>query len=151
MSVQNYCRTLKILYFADKLHLEKYGRFICGETYKAMTSGPCPTGTYSLIQEKAEEQAFNTWTNTDFKIERSYTIHPLRAPDLGELSKSDIECLDEAIKHNKHLTGYQLKAKSHDKAYYSVELNEDIPIFNIAQTLLNADALLKHLYTYPIG
>ena len=149
--VPNYYKTLKILYFADKLHLEKYGRFICGETYKAMESGPCPTGTYSIIQEKAEEQAFNTWSNIDFKIEHSYIIKPLREPDLGELSKSDIECLDEAIKNNKNLTGHQMKKKSHDEAYDSVGLNEEIPIFNIAKTLSDSDVLLKHLYTHPIG
>jgi hypothetical protein len=32
------------MYFADKAHLEQYGRFICGDSYVAMK--PVPIGTY---------------------------------------------------------------------------------------------------------
>ncbi|MEK7221817.1 MAG: Panacea domain-containing protein, partial [Nitrospirota bacterium] len=34
----------KIIYFADKDHLQKYGRLICGDSYVAMKHGPVPSG-----------------------------------------------------------------------------------------------------------
>ena len=40
----------KVLYFADKEHLEKYGRFICGDSYIAMRRGPVPSGVYDLLK-----------------------------------------------------------------------------------------------------
>lgn len=41
---------LKVLYFADKDHLAKYGRQICGESYVAMKDGPVPSCTYDLVK-----------------------------------------------------------------------------------------------------
>jgi uncharacterized phage-associated protein len=40
----------KVMYFADKEHLEKYGRFICGDSYVAMKHGPVPSGIYDLLK-----------------------------------------------------------------------------------------------------
>ena len=43
-------KILKILYFADKLHLSKYGRFISGDYYIAMKHGPVPSRSYDIIK-----------------------------------------------------------------------------------------------------
>ncbi|MEO6666974.1 MAG: Panacea domain-containing protein, partial [Nitrospiria bacterium] len=40
----------KIIYFADKAHLQKYGRLICGDTYVAMKHGPVPSGIYDILK-----------------------------------------------------------------------------------------------------
>ncbi len=40
----------KIMYFADKAHLERYGRFICGDSYVAMRNGPVPSVTYDMLK-----------------------------------------------------------------------------------------------------
>ena len=44
----------KLLYFADKTSLEKYGRFIFGDDYLAMKAGPVPSGAYDLIKAADE-------------------------------------------------------------------------------------------------
>jgi hypothetical protein len=44
----------KILYLADKRHLQDYGRLICGDRYIAMEFGPVPCeyrGVESLFSE----------------------------------------------------------------------------------------------------
>src|SRR5688572_4207008 len=45
-----YHRIAKLLYFADLLHLERYGRFICGDRYIAMKHGPVPSGVYAMMK-----------------------------------------------------------------------------------------------------
>src|ERR1700730_748466 len=40
----------KVLYFADKTHLNRYGRPILGDTYFALAQGPVPTLAYDMIE-----------------------------------------------------------------------------------------------------
>src|SRR5437899_249948 len=40
----------KIIYFADKAHLQKYGRLICGDSYVAMKHGPVPSAIYDILK-----------------------------------------------------------------------------------------------------
>jgi len=79
----------KILYLADKMSLERHGRFICGDSYVAMKDGPVPSATYDILKERGNL--------LPFRVE-GYTIIPKRDADTDELSESDIECLNEAIK-----------------------------------------------------
>ena len=39
-----------VLLFADKKHLERYGRFITGDTYSAMENGPVPSFAYDVVK-----------------------------------------------------------------------------------------------------
>src|SRR5947209_742874 len=43
-------RVTHILYFAEKAHLERYGRTLTKDSYVAMTCGPVPTNLYDLIK-----------------------------------------------------------------------------------------------------
>ena len=45
--------TLKILYLADKLHLERYGRFISGDYYHALRHGSTPMHSYDMLEYAA--------------------------------------------------------------------------------------------------
>jgi hypothetical protein len=47
---------------------------------------------------------------------------------MDEFSSSDIECLDESLVENQHLTYNQLKDKSHDSAYKSAGKNRNSEI-----------------------
>ncbi|WP_255566960.1 MULTISPECIES: Panacea domain-containing protein [unclassified Photorhabdus] len=40
----------KILYFADRLHLERYGRLITGDNHLAMKDGPVAENAYDIIK-----------------------------------------------------------------------------------------------------
>jgi hypothetical protein len=96
----------KLLYLADKCSLEKYGRFIFGDSYSAMKRGATPSNAYDLLKE-----AVKTPVN-GIKVEGNKVI-PLRGPNLDCLSKSDIECLEQII----NTSHWRMIKDTHDDAY----------------------------------
>ena len=40
----------KLMYFADKRHLDKWGQFLCGNDYVAMEHGPVPVNVYDMLK-----------------------------------------------------------------------------------------------------
>src|SRR5438445_12170650 len=46
----NVYNVLKCLYYADRKHLQEYGRQIYGETFYALEHGPVPTPSYEIIK-----------------------------------------------------------------------------------------------------
>lgn len=141
---------LKALYFADKEHLEHFGRLICGDDYIAMPNGPVPSGTYNLVKEvkgSSWKSMYTEKARQAFTVD-GYYIKPLRDADLSYLSKSDISCLDDAIRKYGRLPFGVLKMKSHDAAYFSADLNGEIGIKAIAESLPDSEELLEELQEY---
>lgn len=127
----------KICYFADLLHLERYGRPICGDEYMKMRYGPVPINTY---------RAFNTLADFLPDISRKDNrVIASREPDLDLLSESDLECLDESIMCHGKKTFTQLKNESHDEAWESADDNRAIDYSAIIQMLPNAKQLTQYL------
>ena len=100
----------KLLYFADKTHLEKYGRFIFGETYCAMKNGATPSNTYNLLKEISDEPI------KELRLE-GHIVVSSRKPNLDLLSESDIECLDQVIKVWGNVPNWERKKAAHDEAW----------------------------------
>jgi len=136
----------KILYFADKKHLERYGRFICDESYVAMKNGPVPSGVYDLLKYvRGDGRVLQSeHARNSFGIEER-RVFPFRDANLAMLSESDRECLDEAIAENGNLPFSGLKKKSHDAAFDSADENDFISIEAIAATLKDSDLIIEHL------
>jgi uncharacterized phage-associated protein len=137
---------LKILYFADRKHLAKYGRLICGDTYIAMRHGPVPSAMYDL----AKYARGDGFCGVDLPINEAFavqgnTIIPHREANLDLLSESDIECLDAAIKEYGGLSFSKLKRLSHDAAFTSADQNDIIPLEAIVKSLPNSDLLLDYI------
>lgn len=90
----------KILYFADQRHLSKYGRSITGDTYIAMQYGPVPSNVDDILKAVRGDSFFSDCVQdlTDLiSFENRYIVNALAAPNLDELSDSDIESLSYAI------------------------------------------------------
>jgi uncharacterized phage-associated protein len=142
-----FLRICKLLYFADKTSLEKYGRFIAGDTYFAMEHGPVPAHTYNLMREAAHSEGLG------FTTDGGHQVVPLADPDLGELSESDIECLDTIIDLYGRAPVWKLRQDSHDFAYDDAWENRGgknsarMSIENIVSLLESADELLDFLIT----
>jgi len=133
----------KMLYLADKASLEKYGRFIFGESYSAMKEGATPSKSYDLLKEVAEEC-------TDDLCVEGNAIVALRDANLDYLSESDIECLDQTIAvYDKN--PQKMYDDAHDDAWERAWENKggkrsaDIPVRNIAKTLANPKDLIDYL------
>jgi uncharacterized phage-associated protein len=126
-------RICKIMYFADKQHLEKYGRFICGDSYIAMKHAPVPSGMYDILKMDSAKQ--------DFIVEDEFIVHPLRAARLDYFSESDLECLKQASQ----LSFQQLSELSNDLSWQMVDENDYIKIEQIVATFSDAESLLDYL------
>jgi uncharacterized phage-associated protein len=142
-------RIAKLLYFADLCHLERHGRFICGDRYIAMKHGPVPSGVYDILTSERDGIRYLNFPATEdaFEVtgERRYHVRPLREANLEWLSDSDIECLDESIHQYDHLSFAQLTALSHDAAWESADENDSISLEAIVQRLGNPSGLLEYL------
>lgn len=137
---------LKLIYFADKSHLQQYGRLLCNDSYVAMNNGPVPSGAYDIVKHiRGDGYAhFDDCFAESFELQGN-KICPLKEPELDLLSDSDIECLNEAIKEYGHLSFGKLKNLSHDEAFKSADQDDFISLEAITGTLEDGDLLLKHL------
>ena len=149
--------TLKLLYLADKLHLQRYGRFIAGDYYHALENGPTPMLSYDLIQFAAGEK--QKWVLDSVRDAlgvgtegNPHALLALREPDLDALSDSDIECLDEVIRRVENVDPkekYRLMwADVHDNAWskaWRTNQNGHIDVEAIAEQFPNAAELIEYL------
>jgi uncharacterized phage-associated protein len=142
-------KALKIVFFADKRHLERYGRLIFGDTYIAMDHGPVPSGAYDVVKYV---RGTAVWCKPHPLAKKALqakgmNIIPLIEADLDVFSDSDLMCLDEAIEECRHLAFKELRKKSHeDPAFKKSNTNSEITIEAIAGTLSNGAAILEYVH-----
>ncbi len=110
----------KVLYFADKNHMAKYGRSIAGDFYVAMKDGPVPSRTYDMLKHIrgdgcccSTSEFIRTLKESICFIE-NITICPKKQANMADLSLSDIEAINNAIELLKNLTFKQIKNISHE-------------------------------------
>ena len=143
-------KALKVLYFADKEHLARYGRLICGDSYVAMKHGPVPSGTYDLVKSSRVDgicsQELLRSASGAFTVDGN-EIKVLRLANEDLLSDSDIECLEWAIKQYGQLSFSALKRISHkEPAYVNADQDDFIPLEAIVDSLPNGEALKEYLW-----
>ncbi len=134
----------KVIYFADQLHLERYGTLLCNDEYKAMKYGPVAYGTYCLVKRVQAANEVGEDISEDFEMDSSYII-PKRAPNLDELSRSNLDALNESMAEYGSMSFHRLKNISHDAAYHSVGLNEMISFDSLVDLVPGSDLLREHL------
>ncbi len=142
---------LKVLYFADKIHLSRYGRLICDDRYVAMRNGPVPSGAYDLVKaargdDGCRREIVRLATGA-LRVDRNtHTIEPVRAANRNLLSDSDIECIDSSIMEYGKLSFDSLRRLSHDEpAYQKADRDDFMPLEDIVASLPNGDALMEYL------
>lgn len=89
----------KVLFFAEKEHLNAYARPIIGDTFIATPNGPVPSTVYDFIKGQLG-QAGNPeaiLAALEFGTDPFPSVRAKRAANVDALSPSDIECLDHAI------------------------------------------------------
>jgi hypothetical protein len=146
LQVPDLYHILKIIYFADKEHLSRYGRFINGDSYVAMKDGPVPSQSYDIIKALRGDGLYDL-NNEDYNsvtIEEN-EVKPNRKANLDFLSQTDLECLDEAINKYKDYSFNQLHIESSDSAYEAADRNNFMSVIDIAKTLKNSDEVISYL------
>lgn len=116
----------KALYFAELEHLRLFGRPIFGDRYVAMDNGPVPSfaydilkGTVSVPDKPLIEGALavdTRWQHPRYKAARD--------ADLSGFSRSDIDCLVNAIKHVRGKSFGSISDETHQHpAWINADLN----------------------------
>lgn len=140
----------KLLYLADKTSLEKYGRFIFGETYCAMEKGATPSNAYDLLKEAAI-------TPLDELEVRGNQVITKRHANLECLSESDTECLDQVIKIWGQSPNWSRRDAAHDAAWEKAWDKRgdagsiEIPVESIAELFDDSEDLLSYLSNSDMG
>ncbi len=116
----------KVLFFAEKMHLNRYSRPIVGDTFIAMPNGPVPSTIYDFIKGKLDQAGDPEAIVGAIKVDdsRYKRVTALREPDLRVLSESDVECLSEAIEFCRGKSFGHLSTLTHqEKAWIEASAN----------------------------
>lgn len=95
----------KVLFYADKEHLNRFGRPILGDTYWAMEDGPAPSLALDLTERDSRhltgdllEKSSEALSYDRSRDDNYLHIRAKRAPNLDLFSRTDIECLSSALR-----------------------------------------------------
>lgn len=139
----------KILYLSDKLHLQKYGRLICGDSYIAMEYGPVPSAIYDMMkvvtQNRSIDVDWDVLIKEAFRSKFGRTLVPLRGANTNLIAKSEIDAVNEVLKIYGGKTFGELTDITHDAAWEATSENQPIGIEAIISTLPNADEVNSYL------
>ena len=111
----NKMKALKLVYFADRYHLRKYGRPVVGDEYLAMNYGPVASGTKDLAEMSdflgAEEERYAK--RFIRPAESAITYASVHDVDEKVLSESDREALTFAWNRFSRATEFTLSKLTH--------------------------------------
>ena len=141
---------LKMVYVADRAHLERYGRPITGDNFIAMKEGACPSKIYDSMKALRGDKNNSYLPNGEKYLEVDPITHDVSVkdmPSLESLSASDIECLDEVISILKRLGRWHMHKMAHDVAWEKTARNASMDFVMIAKSLKGGYVLAKHLET----
>lgn len=146
---RNTYKVLKVIYRANKMHLQKYGREIFNERYQALEWGTVPAFAYDIVthvRKGKPQPRMPRDVKQKIRVLADDTIRPLVETPMRLLSESDVECLNEAIEFYRPMSFNQIKNNAHeDDAYKATLRDKFVPIEKIILTLPDGALLLKHL------
>lgn len=127
-----------VMYFADKTHLEKYGRSICGNAYTATADGVVPIEVNLML--------VSTYDHSRYIVEHGVILGAVK-PDLNQLSQSDIKCLDMVLKLFALLPMWLLIQLGKDEAWAAARKSDKVvmSVESIVGLLEASEDILEHL------
>lgn len=153
----DYVKLFKLMYFAQREYLAKYGRPIFEDSFRARPLGPVPSLTYKAVKtaESGDRVNITGRSMTSFisalHIEGKI-VSSKRKPDMDYLAKYEVECLDDVINTYKDIDSRSLSKLSHkDKAWRTVKkrmlLNEADDLYTILD-IARAGGASKEMMKY---
>lgn len=142
----------KMFYLSDKLHLQEYGRLICGDRYVAMEYGPVPSASYDMMKVAAQKHSIDVdWDEIiqeAIGVRHGRDVIPKRDCNLDMLAVSEIECLQKTITEHGGKSFGELIDLTHDSAWNATDDNQPIPLESIVATLPNAAEVAGYLHAH---
>lgn len=153
----DYIKLFKLMYFAQRGYLAKYGRPIFDDSFRARPLGPVPSLTYKAVktaesgdQTDVTGRAMKSFISA-LQIE-GQTVSSKRKPDMDYLAKYEVECLNEVINAYKDVDSRSLSKLSHkDKAWRAVKrrmkINEADDLYTVLD-IARAGGASKEMMKY---
>jgi len=147
-------KLFKLLYFADKDHLRRFGRPITGDIYIAMINGPVPSRLYDYIKGVAGKNTipipddFLDELRKNIAFVEPYYVIALRKFNDDFLSPNQIKSLDYSIETYGNKSFDELTHISHDQAWSSATRNTEIEVLEIAKDAGVNELMLQYITNY---
>jgi uncharacterized phage-associated protein len=144
----NVYNVLKCLYYADRKHLQEYGRQIYGETFYALEHGPVPSAAYEIIKYANGRAKWDLQFHEAIELLDVNDIHVSArgSVDTELLSRSDMACLlDAARKYGKMPFGKLKKLSHQGKAFENADANGEMKLADLIDELRDGEAVASHL------
>jgi uncharacterized phage-associated protein len=110
----NKMKALKLLFFADRFHLRKYGRTVSDCAYFAMARGPVASEAKSVAEESSLlPSSSRAYARRYVRRKDAYCYSSTAEVDAAVLSKTDMEALDFAWQTFGHYTEFELVEITH--------------------------------------
>ena len=139
-------KLFKVLYFAEKDYLSKFGRMITGDNFIAMKYGPVPSMIFDIFKVVRGDSIFNDDTLAEIFQVNEYIINLLK--DFGEyneISDAEKRSLEWSIDSFKEMEFNELSDISHDQAWKATTRDDIIDINEIAKAGDTDDETLKYI------
>jgi uncharacterized phage-associated protein len=133
-------QVLKLIYFADKYHLLKYGRSITGVKYYKWDLGPVAKDILNFIDYSNHILTGRTKhylsEHLEFAQSNLRTLKCIAPIDEDEFSLSELECLNKTLEQFGHIPAGQLIELTHKEySWINTPQNTEITIDKIAHEL----------------
>jgi uncharacterized phage-associated protein len=110
----NKMKALKLLFFADRYHLRKYGRPVSDCAYFAMKNGPVASEAKNIAEESHRLQSSaRNYARRFVRKKDAYHYDSVAEVDKSVLSTTDIEALEFAWRTFGQFTQFQLRDITH--------------------------------------
>jgi len=131
-------KAAKLLYFADKYHLIRYGRPIIGDTYFHQDNGPIPSKSLNIMNEvigreipiyaknESNKERFEKFLKVKKPMLGKHPIFvAIEAPEIDCLSETEQEAVNETIRRYGKMTPSRLIEETHKDAPWLKTTNND--------------------------
>ena len=110
----NKMKALKLLFFADRYHLRKYGRSVSDCAYFAMKHGPVASEAKRIAEESVRlDSRSRSYARRYLRKNDLYHFSTIADVDNAVLSQTDCEALDFAWQTFGHYTEFRLRDITH--------------------------------------
>lgn len=110
---------VKCAFYADKYHLNEYGRPIAGDLYQAARYGPLGQSVYGLLTNNPlDALALGLNFPVPLTVRPGWQVYADREPNLNRLSESDVEALRHAVERYADMSFNELVELSHSERAY---------------------------------
>lgn len=150
----DFIHLFKIIYFAERSLYAKYGQHLVKDTFVAMEHGPVPPNLYDalkLMNGKGGNRDVKTISDSLLPAGGECAWFFVKAgekPDMDELSRAEVEVLDEAIERYRDVDTKTLSEWSHDLAWHAAweqNHNGKMDTLDIAKAGNASEGFLEYL------